>query len=292
MVFPDRRLQVGGSAFAQHPKPGIEPGLRGSGAQMTREEIRQEFIAYLRQALADRTKGGAIQLMELCQHLQRKVGYPAVRSVHQIARELLQEFVNNNVLFIGYGDAEGFPWFTVTEYGRKCIAEGNLLPFDPEGYLGALSKRVPGLDATALTYLREAISTYNRGFFLSSAVSLGVASEHLVLRLIDTYVNAHADPAKRAKVQQRFEGKFIFPQYSHFKKELDGLKASIPGELLKDYETHLDGVFNLIRLVRNQSGHPSGIVPDQAIVFANLQGFSFFAVRVKALEAHFASTTL
>jgi hypothetical protein len=119
-----------------------------------------------------------------------RVGHPAVRSAHQIARELLQEFVNNNVLFIGYGDAEGFPWFTVTEYGRKCIAEGNLLPFDPEGYLGALSKRVPGLDAIALTYLREAISTYNRGFYLSSAVSLGVASEHLVLRLIDAYVKA------------------------------------------------------------------------------------------------------
>jgi len=86
---------------------------------MTREEIRQELIAYLRQALTDRKKAGAIQLVELCQHLQRKVGYPAVRSAHQIARELLQEFVNNNVLFIGHGDSEGFPWFTVTEYGSK-----------------------------------------------------------------------------------------------------------------------------------------------------------------------------
>lgn len=259
---------------------------------MTREEIRQELMAYLRQVLRDYGPPGTTQLMNLRAHLETKVGHPAIRSIHQIARELLQEFVNNNVLFIGYGDQEGFPWFTVTEYGRKCIAEGNLLPFDPEGYLVALSKRVPGLDATALTYLREAISTYNRGFYLSSAVSLGVASEHLVLRLIDAYVNTHADPVKRAKVQQRFEGKFIFTQYSQFKKELEGLKASIPAELLKDYETHLDGVFNLIRLVRNQSGHPSGIVPDQAIVFANLQAFSFFAVRVTTLEAHFASTTL
>jgi hypothetical protein len=270
----------------------MEPSLGSDGAQMTREEIRQELIAFLRQALTGRPWPGTIDLMRLNHHLQTKVGNTGIGSAHQIARELLQEFVNNNVLFIGYSDQEGFPWFTVTEYGRKCITEGNLLPFDPEGYLGALSKRVPGLDPTALTYLREAISTYNRGFYLSSAVSLGVASEHLVLRLIDAYVNAHADPAKRAKIRQRFEGKFIFTQYSQFKKDLAALKASIPADLLKDYETHLDGVFNLIRLVRNQSGHPSGIVPDQAIVFANLQAFSFFAVRVTALEAHFAATKL
>jgi len=255
---------------------------------MTREEIRQELFSYLRQSLANRS-GGAIELMGVFNHLQTEVGYPAIQSVHRIARELLQEFVNNNVLFIGHGDREGLPWFTLTEYGRKCIAEGNLLPFDPDGYLAALGKRVPGLDATAMMYLREAISTYNRGFYLSAAVALGVAAEYLLLRLIDAYVVAHVDPTKKAQAQRRFEGKFIFAQYSQFKKELSTLKTTIPAELLKDYETHLDGVFNLIRLVRNQSGHPSGTLPDQAIVFANLQAFSFYAVRVKALEVHFAT---
>jgi hypothetical protein len=259
---------------------------------MTREEIRQGLIAHLKQALNERPWPGTIQLMGVYHYFHAKVGHPAIASVQQTARELIQEFVNNNVLFIGYGDQEGLPWFTLTEYGRKCIAEGNLLPFDPEGYLSALTTRVAGLDSTALMYLKEAISTYNRGFYLSSAVSLGVASEYLLLRLVDAYVNAHVDPTKRAHAQQRFEGKFIFAQYSQIKKELSSLKATIPAELLKDYETHLDGVFNLIRLVRNQSGHPSGILPDQAIVFANLQAFSFYAVRVKALEAHFATSKL
>jgi hypothetical protein len=110
-------------------------------------------------------------------HFKSKVGHPAISAVHQTAREILQELVNNNVLYIGYGDAEGFPWFTITEYGKQCVNDGNLLPFDPDGYLVALASRVPGLDAIALTYLREAISTYNRGFYLSSAVSLGVAAE-------------------------------------------------------------------------------------------------------------------
>jgi hypothetical protein len=241
---------------------------------MTREQIRQELIAYLRASLRDTSRPAAIQLMNVYHHFQSKVGHPAIGAVHQTAREILQELVNNNVLYIGYGDAEGFPWFTITEYGKQCVNDGNLLPFDPDGYLVALASRVPGLDAIALTYLREAIPTYNRSFYLSSAVSLGVAAEHLLLRLIDAYVNAHADPAKKAQVQRRFEGKFIYTQYSQFKRELSALRASIPPELLKDYETHLDGIFNLIRLVRNESGHPTGIFPDQAIVLANLQAFS------------------
>jgi hypothetical protein len=259
---------------------------------MTREEIRQELINFLRESLHGSPWPGTIQLMGVYHHFEAKVGNPSVRSVHQIARELLQEFVNNNVLFVGYGDAEGFPWFTVTEFGKHCIADGNLLPFDPEGYLAALNSRVPSLDPLALQYLRESISTYNRAFYLSSAVSLGIASEHLLLPLIDAYVNAHFDPAKKAQTEQRFEGKFIYTQYSQFKKELSSIKAQIPSELLKDYETHLDGIFNLIRLVRNQSGHPSGIFPDQAIVMANLQGFSFFAVRVIALESYFSTMTI
>src|SRR5579864_4647389 len=76
------------------------------------------------------------------------------------------------------------------------------------------------------------------------------------------------------------------------KKELPAIRTKIPMDLLVDNETHLDGIFNLIRLVRNQSGHPSGVFPDQAIVGANLQAFSFYAVRVNAFEQYFASNPL
>jgi hypothetical protein len=262
------------------------------GGRMTREEIRQELMNFLRQSLREQSRPGSIQLMGVYDHFQSKVGHQAIGSVHPIAREILQELVNNNVLFIGCGDREGFPWFTLTAYGKSCIEEGNLLPLDPDRYLATLSARVSGLDSLSLQYLQEAISTYNRGFYLSSAVSLGIASEHLLLKLIDSYVNAHSDPAKKNQAEKRFEGKFIYTQYAQFKKELSIIKESIPSQLLRDYETHLDGIFNLIRLVRNQSGHPSGIFPDQAIVMAHLQAFSFFAARVTGLEAHFASTAI
>jgi len=259
---------------------------------MTRSEIRHQIIALLQQSLKKNLNPGSIAIMDVYQHLQAKVGHLAITSIHPIAREVLQEMLNNNMLFFGAGDDQGWPWFTLTEYGKKCILAGELLPLDPEGYLTNLNRRVPGLDTLALQYLGEAISTYNRGFYLSAAVALGIAAEHLLLRMIDAYINAHSDGARRAQLEQKYEGKFIFSQYSQFKKELPAIRTKIPMELLVDNETHLDGIFNLIRLVRNQSGHPSGVFPDQAIVGANLQAFSFYAVRVNAFEQYFASNPL
>lgn len=259
---------------------------------MTRSEIRHEIFELLRQSLKKNLNPGSIAIMEVHQKLQSKVGYPAITTVHSVAREILQELLNNNVLFFGAGDDQGWPWFTLTEYGKSCISAGDLLPLDPEGYLVRLNSRVQSLDALAMQYLREAISTYNRGFYLSAAVALGIAAEHLLLRMVDAYIDAHSDATRKAQLRERYEGKFIFTQYAQFKKELPAIRTKIPTELLSDYETHLEGSFNLIRLVRNQSGHPTGLFPDQAIVAANLQAFSFYASRVTALQQHFSTAKI
>jgi hypothetical protein len=259
---------------------------------MTRSEIRHEIFELLRESLKKNLNPGSIAIMDVYGRLQSKVGHPAINRIHPMAREIMQELLNNNVLFFGAGDDQGWPWFTLTEYGKNCILTGELLPFDPEGYLVALNKRVQGLDSLAMQYLREAISTYNRGFFLSAAVALGIATEHLLLRMIDSYIDAHADGARKAQLRQKYEGRFIFTQYSQFKKELPAVRGKIPADLLADYETHLEGIFNLIRLIRNQSGHPSGFFPDQVIVAANLQAFSSYAIRVIALEQFFKTASL
>lgn len=259
---------------------------------MTRSEILHEILELLRESLRKNLNPGSIAIMDVHARLHSKVGHPAINLVHPIAREIVQELLNNNVLFFGAGDDQGWPWVTLTEYGKNCVRTGELLPFDPEGYLIALSKRAQGLDNLAMQYLKEAISTYNRGFYLSAAVALGIATEHLLLRMVDSYIEAHSDAARKSQLKQKYEGRFIFSQYSQFKKELPAIRTKIPGDLLADYETHLEGIFNLIRLIRNQSGHPSGFFPDQVIVAANLQAFSAYAVRVIALEQFFRTASL
>lgn len=254
-----------------------------------REEIRQHLIDYIRHSPKS-SNLDTIDLGNLLESLKKK--YSDVNEAHRIARELLQEFVNNNLMFIGVGDTAGFPFFTLTESGKHWIQQDEMLPFDPQGYLVGISRRVPGLDSTTMTYLREAISTYNRRFFLSAAVALGVAAEHLILQMIEAYINAFQDPVKREKMDRRYEPMQLRAKYAHFKQEFHAIKAQVPRDLHGDFETHLDSIFQLIRVVRNDSGHPRGEIPEPAMVMANLQAFSYFALRVTQLESWFKENQL
>jgi hypothetical protein len=261
---------------------------------MNRDDIRQHLLEHLKQSLSNANSGrpGSIQLMGVYEYLTKFYPPPNTSAAQRIARELLQEFVNNNLLFIGYGDNEGFPWFTQTAYGVECINKGDLLPFDPNGYLVSLQSRVPGLDTVTMTYLREAISTFNRDFYLSASVGLGVAAEALILRMIDSYISSIADQQRRTNAERRYEGKQLRAQYGQFKQDFASLRPTLPPELYGDFETHLDSVFQLIRVTRNDSGHPSGTIPERAVVMANLQAFPYFAKRVLAIEKHFETNPI
>ena len=129
---------------------------------MNRDDIRQHLIEHLKQSLSKLNNPGSIQVMGVYEYLAKYYPHPQTSGAQRIAREILQEFVNNNLLFMGYGDDQGFPWFTLTDYGVKCVKKGELLPFDPNGYFVSVQSRVPGLDTVTMTYLREAISTFNR----------------------------------------------------------------------------------------------------------------------------------
>lgn len=260
---------------------------------MNRDDVRQHLLEHLKQSLRSNTLNpGSIELGGVCNYLQTFYPHPAISSAQRIARELLQEFVNNNLLFIGLGDSQGFPWFTLTAYGRECVESGDMLPFDPNGYLVSVQSRVPGLDTVTMTYLREAISTFNREFYLSASVALGVAAEALILRMIESYVGAFTDTQRKASAERRYEGKQLRAQYGQFTKDFGSLRPSLAHELYSDFETQLDGVFQLIRVTRNDSGHPSGTVPERALVMANLQAFPIFAKRVMAIVRHFEANPI
>ena len=95
---------------------------------MNRDDIRQHLSEYLKQSLRLNTLNpGSIELPGVSNYLQKFYPHPAISPAQRIARELLQEFVNNNLFFIGLGDSQGFPWFTLTAYGRECVESGEML---------------------------------------------------------------------------------------------------------------------------------------------------------------------
>jgi len=78
---------------------------------------------------------------------------------------------------------------------------------------------------------------------------------------------------KAAKLENKVG---IVEKFKVVSDELKNKKAILDPGLSNIIENNLDGIFNLIRIQRNESGHPAGIKPDKNQVFANLTVFIMY----------------
>lgn len=250
---------------------------------MDREEIRNKITDHFKQRI--------LHSSNPTYRIQIQMGgiyalFPGSQAeILSTVREIVQEFINNGFLYPGIPEDQNssYPWLTLTEYGKEVFAQEDWLPYDPEGYLKALKTKVPGIDDVTLTYIGESIATFNRRQLLSSTLTLGVASENLMLLLIESYLNWIKDPGRKGRLEKKIKDKFIYAQYREFKQEFINDVKSLPKEFQADWETYLDGIFNFIRLNRNSAGHPTGKKLSAKIIYANLQIFSEYASYIFAL---------
>jgi hypothetical protein len=172
----------------------------------------------------------------------------------------------------------GWPWMSVTEHGREVLSKGGPPVYDYNGYMEELLKRVGNLDQVLITYLSESLRAYQYNLFYSSMVMLGCSSERAIRLLIQSYVNAIDSQANQEKLLQRLNGRDISVAYSNFRESFDSTRNQVKStDIVKDFDDHIDGIFNFIRLLRNSIVHPEGM-PNMtsALIYANLQQFSFY----------------
>lgn len=162
-----------------------------------------------------------------------------------------------------------WPFFHSTEYGQTVLQQNRPTPFDPDGYLRRLSTDIPELDPVILQYLSECLKTFRINCLLSSTVMLGGACEKAFLLLIEAYTQAIADPTRKRRFENDTKGKTIKRQRDEFEKQRVGrLTGLLPGDIVEDLETALNGVFSLVRNYRNDAGHPTGHCIDREVLYA------------------------
>lgn len=203
-------------------------------------------------------------------------------TIHNWVFEIVNEWQRAGVIYFGLAEDpnSGHPFITITDFGKECIESGNFIPYDPDGYINELKSKVPSLDDVTLAYLRESIATYNSEHLLSCNITLGTASENMILVLIDAFIKAIADPNLKNSFERRIEGKGIYAKYNEFRSELDRFKSKIPADLTREIETYLDQTFQFIRINRNKTGHPTGISVNKKVAYSNLQVFAEYSKRV------------
>lgn len=205
-------------------------------------------------------------------------------------RQIVWEFILQGILAIGRNEANpNFPFVSITEHGKKVLESGETLPYDPDGYLRKLKTDIQNLDPIIEMYVTESLQAYLKGLMFSSAVALGVASEQAFLLLLDTFTNAIKDPPTKnsfEKLQDTFRTKYKFDQ---LKNKLMGIRGTLPRELSEDLESQFDGTFNLIRVTRNDAGHPTGRKIERDVAFVNLRLFVIYCKKIYGLIDYFGS---
>ncbi|MEA2490607.1 MAG: hypothetical protein QOH21_2399 [Acidobacteriota bacterium] len=201
------------------------------------------------------------------------------------------DFTRGNEHPTNWSDSPEFWIWVLTNRGERLAraAAEDVEPDDPEGYLTLLQKRVPDLDAQVLTYLGEALRAYGSGCHTASTVMLGVASERAFQLLGEAFKKWLPQKESEAfaetfdNVKRNYINKF-----EEFRRRIEPKKGQIPPEFSDNMALNLDSIADMLRVDRNDAGHPTGRVFDADEAYINLQVFARYVVKMDGLRRFFA----
>lgn len=224
-----------------------------------------------------------------------------ISSTHQQLREedqsrlkhVIWDLILERVLIPGQSSPnttpDGWPFLSVTDHGRKVLAESGPVPYDPDGYLASLDKTVGGFHPSTKKYLEESLSTFRTGNYLASAVMLGAASEMLFLELCAAIAAAIADSSERKKFEDGTgPRKSMVARLAAVVSWIKQKKGQLPGDWQRQEQIGLiDKVADLIRNRRNDAGHPQDppAVPRHEEMYALLIVFPHFCEKLYELKS-------
>ncbi len=240
-------------------------------------------------------------LIAVAQVFERRGGGPPQRgyqgggvfgpSLSANDKELLLEvfwgLFREGVITLGLNDSNReFPWFRVTEFGRRLASHQQAYFFhDVSSYEQLVRTEVPGIDDTTVLYLKEAMQSFRSGCILAATVMLGVATEHAFLLLVE---KLEQNPTHSTTFANVANERTMLQKVNKFKNILDQQVRFLPSDLREDLDTNFAGILSIIRTFRNQSGHPTGKIVDREQAYVLLQLFIPYCKKMYQLMAHYS----
>lgn len=159
-------------------------------------------------------------------------------------------------------DAGSISWsrFNFTEHGRTALNTTSVSCYDLDGYIDLLKKQSNNPDGVIIQYTTEAILCFRRGIHFACAVMIGAAAEKAILLLLDAIIESKQDVNEQGKLRKIYVNPNLPRIFDVIQKTLEPLTAN-NGSI--DYPTHqgstqhLLSLFEMIRVQRNDSVHPT-----------------------------------
>jgi len=250
---------------------------------MTKEnrEIIREFVV-------QRLKSGD-KSIRIDQNAMSDCGLREIEqeAVFYSALEILNEQLRNGNIFFdtrgGVRQYDYLPNVIITEQGKEAFNSDEIPVYDPDGYLTEINASIPDLDPVIYEYLKESVHSFNRDCIMSSAITLGVASEKMILLLFESLEKSLKDDTDK-KMMAKAANRKIFDKHKSIETMLRAKNKILPKEIYENCDLYLSGLFHLIRLHRNEFGHPTGTQIEKSVIRVFLKCFGIYLKKLYDLK--------
>lgn len=204
--------------------------------------------------------------------------------------EALWGLVGDGLIYLdtaGQGSGTDNWRWRLSEVGQRVAKGGIWEPRDPDGYLDRIRREIPDLDDLVELYLTEALQSFNGRCYLATSVMLGVAAERSFLVMAAAYAASSMDGAAAMAKELAKPRSNYFALWTEFRKRIEPVRQGLP-DGLADALT-LDAIADLIRLTRNEVGHPTGRQIDEDTARVHLTIAPMYLRKMSLLSGYFAA---
>jgi hypothetical protein len=203
----------------------------------------------------------------------------------ELVRDIFWDLFRQGFITLGLNDSnDNWPFFRLSHVGGQTLATQSPFRFhDTNSFLNILAREVPDISPEAKVYLNEAVAAYFADCLLACCVMVRVAAEAEFLRLVDVAANSSTFGVLFATVVQPI---FIRQKITKFQECLKPLLDArrLPREAVEDLETNFNMIQSVLRIARNEAGHPAATQLQREQVYVYLQLFVPFARQVMRLR--------
>ena len=251
----------------------------------TKVTIQSTILRLLSQSQVDKRLGrGEHYFIEAVLNAYPKDKQPSIQLINQTLWSLL----GRGLIYIDIWQPapENWKWM-LTDEGEASAKDEQYNPDDPERYMAMLRSNIPEINDLVSVYSNEAIRCYTHGCYLASAVMLGVASEAAFMEMAQASVTWLQSSGMTLKKVLDDPRQPYVKKFEEFRKRIETHKADFPNDLSDGMNLTFNAVLDLLRIRRNDSGHPTGRPMSREDQYISLQMFGRYLQRLYQFRAFF-----
>jgi hypothetical protein len=251
---------------------------------MTRDEIEMALLKVLGSPIEPDKRLGQGKWYLIQRLNQETAANPPVTSIQFM--QAVWALTANGLCFIDFTQPSSDNWtLELTDAGREALNDQDYIPDNVPAYLRKIAADVPDLSPTANLYLVESIQCYTARNYLAATIMLGVAAEAVFYESAEAFSKwvPGAAGANLAKLLAEPKISYI-RKFTEFRDRLLPQKNAIPADLGQTLDLDMNATLDLLRRVRNDVGHPSGLKVDRQSILGYLVVFPALAKRLYELR--------